>query len=368
MTTVEELTGFAEHARPPRRHAPPRACTAASSRARGRADDLARPRAPRDRAVRPRVREPLPVRGDGRPARRHVGRGDREDRRRRPGDAPRGGEEPRVRGRRSAAPTDYEAVLDELARDRRGGRGHPAPARGAGLRAPPPPTTPPSPRWLRGERAPPETARARPRPRPRLSYGENPHQEAAYYAERGARTHLLARVEQLSRASRCRSTTSTTSRPRGGSRSSSTPTCLRDREAREPVRGRGRGHDRARPTRARSPAIRSRRTAASSCSTAPVGAALGEALAEQFVEVLLAPGLDATALEALRAKEGDAGPGRPRAASPACRRARPQARPRRRARPGRRPTTARSDSMDDGRLRRARTPRPGRTSSSRGRS
>jgi phosphoribosylaminoimidazolecarboxamide formyltransferase/IMP cyclohydrolase len=30
-----------------------------------------------------------------------------------------------------------------------------------------------------------------------LPYGENPHQRAAYYAERGARTHLLARTEQL---------------------------------------------------------------------------------------------------------------------------------------------------------------------------
>ena len=30
-----------------------------------------------------------------------------------------------------------------------------------------------------------------------LRYGENPHQHAAYYAERGARTHLLAFVEQL---------------------------------------------------------------------------------------------------------------------------------------------------------------------------
>jgi phosphoribosylaminoimidazolecarboxamide formyltransferase/IMP cyclohydrolase len=30
-----------------------------------------------------------------------------------------------------------------------------------------------------------------------LSYGENPHQRAAYYAQRGARTHILARVEQL---------------------------------------------------------------------------------------------------------------------------------------------------------------------------
>src|SRR5256886_459785 len=30
-----------------------------------------------------------------------------------------------------------------------------------------------------------------------LSYGENPHQRAAYYAEIGARRHLLSRVEQL---------------------------------------------------------------------------------------------------------------------------------------------------------------------------
>jgi phosphoribosylaminoimidazolecarboxamide formyltransferase/IMP cyclohydrolase len=30
-----------------------------------------------------------------------------------------------------------------------------------------------------------------------LSYGENPHQRAAYYAERGARRHLLSRTEQL---------------------------------------------------------------------------------------------------------------------------------------------------------------------------
>ena len=30
-----------------------------------------------------------------------------------------------------------------------------------------------------------------------LAYGENPHQSAAYYAERGARTHLLSFVEQL---------------------------------------------------------------------------------------------------------------------------------------------------------------------------
>ena len=30
-----------------------------------------------------------------------------------------------------------------------------------------------------------------------LAYGENPHQRAAYYAELGARRHLLSRVQQL---------------------------------------------------------------------------------------------------------------------------------------------------------------------------
>ena len=30
-----------------------------------------------------------------------------------------------------------------------------------------------------------------------LAYGENPHQQAVYYAQRGQRTHLLARAEQL---------------------------------------------------------------------------------------------------------------------------------------------------------------------------
>ena len=30
-----------------------------------------------------------------------------------------------------------------------------------------------------------------------LSYGENPHQRAAYYAQVGARTHLLSMVRQL---------------------------------------------------------------------------------------------------------------------------------------------------------------------------
>ena len=57
-------------------------------------DTLARAR---DRAVRPRLRQPLSVRVGRGPPRRHRGRGDRDDRRRRPVDAARRGEELRAR-------------------------------------------------------------------------------------------------------------------------------------------------------------------------------------------------------------------------------------------------------------------------------
>ena len=74
-----------------------------------------------------------------------------------------------------------------------------------------------------------------------LSYGENPHQQAVYYAAAGARTHVLARVGAAAREGHSRTTTSTTSRPRACSRSSWTAG-LRDRQARQPLR-RGRGGD-----------------------------------------------------------------------------------------------------------------------------
>ena len=64
-----------------------------------------RPRGARHHAVRPRRLEPLPVRE--RP-------GHRDDRHRRPDDGARRGEEPRVGRDRHRAPTQYDAVLDEL--------------------------------------------------------------------------------------------------------------------------------------------------------------------------------------------------------------------------------------------------------------
>ena len=78
-----------------------------------------------------------------------------------------------------------------------------------------------------------------------LAYGENPHQRAAYYAEAGARRHLLSRVEQLNGA---RALVQQPERPvRGQAAVGGVHAArLRDRQAREPVRrGRG-GRDRGR--------------------------------------------------------------------------------------------------------------------------
>jgi phosphoribosylaminoimidazolecarboxamide formyltransferase/IMP cyclohydrolase len=71
-----------------------------------------------------------------------------------------------------------------------------------------------------------------------LSYGENPHQRAAYYAQVGARMHVLSMVRQLAARS-CRSTTCSTSTPAAcwrGVRAAG----LRDHQAQQPVRLRGR--------------------------------------------------------------------------------------------------------------------------------
>jgi phosphoribosylaminoimidazolecarboxamide formyltransferase/IMP cyclohydrolase len=51
--------------------------------------------------------------------------------------------------------------------------------------------------WFSGTQTFPETLLPAFNREQELSYGENPHQRAAYYSERGARRHLLSRVEQL---------------------------------------------------------------------------------------------------------------------------------------------------------------------------
>ena len=134
-----------------------------------------------------------------------------------------------------------------------------------------------------------------------LPYGENPHQRAAFYSQVGARTHVLARcssthgkqlvVQQHPRPRRGARRRARLRRPR-----------LRDRQAQQPVRRRARRRrPGGLPARVRvRPAERLRRRHRAQPPRRP--RARPSALAEQFVEVLFAPGFDDDALEVLAAK------------------------------------------------------------------
>ena len=144
-----------------------------------------------------------------------------------------------------------------------------------GLRARPPPTTPRSRPGSASGRAVPDVLVAAFDKRLDLAYGENPHQRAAYYAERGARTHLLSRVEQLH--GRELSFNNLNDLERGAAaRARVRAARLRDRQAREPVRRRGRRDDRGGVRRARSPAIPVSAYGGVVVLNRPVSAALGE--------------------------------------------------------------------------------------------
>ena len=137
-----------------------------------------------------------PVRARRRPPRARRGRSHRDDRRRRAGAAARGGEELRVGHRRRASAGLRRRCSTSCGRgaERRrpssgGGSPRSRSRRSAAYEAA-------IARWFQRDSGFPETFvpsfdRVR-----ELPYGENPHQRAAYYAERGARTHLLGFVEQ----------------------------------------------------------------------------------------------------------------------------------------------------------------------------
>ena len=134
-----------------------------------------------------------------------------------------------------------------------------------------------------------------------LSYGENPHQRAALYVEAGARSHVLSRVaKQHGRALSFNNVLDLESARR-----------LLD-EFEEPAcvivkhnnpcgvaiaEDAGAAHDAARacdPMSAYGGVLAFNR---------PIDAALAERLHENFIEVLIAPGYDADALEVLQRKE-----------------------------------------------------------------
>jgi phosphoribosylaminoimidazolecarboxamide formyltransferase/IMP cyclohydrolase len=134
-----------------------------------------------------------------------------------------------------------------------------------------------------------------------LAYGENPHQRAAYYAEAGARRHLLSRVEQLHGKELSYNNLNDLSAARQLVEEFTLPACVIVKHANpcgvavagaiEDAYAQALGSD---PVAAYGGVVVLNR---------PVDAALGARLAEQFVEVLFAPGYEEGALDALRTKE-----------------------------------------------------------------
>ena len=135
-----------------------------------------------------------------------------------------------------------------------------------------------------------------------LAYGENPHQRGAYYAQRGARRHLLSRVEQRHGNPLSFNNLNDLAAARGLADELEGAACVIVKHANPCGVG-------------LAGTIEEAYEKALACDpgsayggvivvTKAVSAALGERLAQQFVEVLFAPGYDEQALEALVAKPG----------------------------------------------------------------
>jgi phosphoribosylaminoimidazolecarboxamide formyltransferase/IMP cyclohydrolase len=133
-----------------------------------------------------------------------------------------------------------------------------------------------------------------------LSYGENPHQRAAYYAEVGARRHLLSRVEQLHGKELSYNNLNDLNSARLLLREFTLPACVIVKHANpcgvavagtiEEAYERALAAD---PLSAYGGVVVLNR---------PVSGSLGARIAEQFVEVLLAPGIEDEAFTELTAK------------------------------------------------------------------
>jgi phosphoribosylaminoimidazolecarboxamide formyltransferase / IMP cyclohydrolase len=135
-----------------------------------------------------------------------------------------------------------------------------------------------------------------------LSYGENPHQRAGYYAERGSRSHLLSRVEQLHGKALSFNNLNDLSAARLLAREFALPACVIVKHANPCGVAIG-----ATATDAYDKALASDPTSAYGgvvVLNRDVDGPLAEKLAAQFVEVLFAPGYDGDALTALTRKQG----------------------------------------------------------------
>ena len=134
-----------------------------------------------------------------------------------------------------------------------------------------------------------------------LRYGENPHQRGAYYAEQGARVHLLSRVEQLHGKELSLINLLDLSAARLLLREFALPACVIIKHANPcGVAVAGTIEEAYERALASDPVSAFGMVCA---VNRPVSAALGEALGERFVDVLFAPDYDAQALESLQRKE-----------------------------------------------------------------
>jgi phosphoribosylaminoimidazolecarboxamide formyltransferase / IMP cyclohydrolase len=131
-----------------------------------------------------------------------------------------------------------------------------------------------------------------------LSYGENPHQRAAYYAERGLRRHLLSRVEQVHGKALSFNNLNDLSGARLLAREFALPACVIVKHANPCGVAVG-----ATIEEAYEKALASDPTSAYGgivFLNREVDGPLGAKLAEQFIEVLFAPGYAEEALAAIR--------------------------------------------------------------------
>jgi phosphoribosylaminoimidazolecarboxamide formyltransferase / IMP cyclohydrolase len=133
-----------------------------------------------------------------------------------------------------------------------------------------------------------------------LPYGENPHQRAGYYVEAGARRHLLSRVEQLSGGELSFNNLNDLNAARSTLREFTVPAAVIVKHANPCGCALASGIEQAYelalaadPVSAYGGVVALNRR---------VEKPLARRLATQFVEVLIAPGYSADALEALRAK------------------------------------------------------------------
>jgi len=134
-----------------------------------------------------------------------------------------------------------------------------------------------------------------------LRYGENPHQRGAYYAEQGARVHLLSRVEQLHGKELSLINLLDLSAARLLLREFALPACVIIKHANPcGVAVAGTIEEAYERALASDPVSAFGMVCA---VNRPVSVALGEALGERFVDVLFAPDYDAQALESLQRKE-----------------------------------------------------------------